>query len=311
MLALSFPHYLMEAFLLSLSALSLDSAGSTSSRNGYTKRPPGPPGWPIVGNIFDIGTTPHESFDKLRLQYGPVLWLKLGPLNTMVIQSAKAAAVLFKNHDLSFADRKDNEAIKAFGYSESAMSVTKYGAYWRILRRLYTMELFINKRIHESAPIRQKCIDNMMEWIEEEAVASRGRGGSGEVELIKFTYLMAFNVVSNLIFSREMKSEERRELFEGMNKFVEWAMKPNLADLVPFLKWLDPQRIKKNMVRDMGRLMKVITGFVNERVHEKQLGRENVKKDFLDVLLEYEGDGKEGPHKFSETNVNILILVTY
>lgn len=34
-----------------------------------------------------------------------------------------------------------------------------------------------------------------------------------------------------------------------------------------------------------------------------------MNKDFLDVMLEYEGDGKEGPDKISESNVTIIIMV--
>ncbi|CAK9161835.1 unnamed protein product [Ilex paraguariensis] len=95
-----------------------------------------------------------------------------------------------------------------------------------------------------------------------------------------------------------------------MNKVMEWAGKPNVADFLPFLKWLDPMRIKRNMVRDMGECMKIISGVVKERVEEKQSGREKMGKDLLDVLMEYEGDEKEGLGKISERNVIIIILVT-
>lgn len=44
-----------------------------------------PPGW--QGNIFNVGAEPH----------GDVLLLKLGNLNTLVIQSATTAAEVFKN----------------------------------------------------------------------------------------------------------------------------------------------------------------------------------------------------------------------
>ncbi|KAL3642651.1 hypothetical protein CASFOL_013466 [Castilleja foliolosa] len=77
------------------------------SKNGASKpHPPGPPGWPVVGNIFDLGETPHQTLYKLQADYGPVIWLKLGAINTMVVQSAEAASELFKKYDLPFADRK-------------------------------------------------------------------------------------------------------------------------------------------------------------------------------------------------------------
>ncbi|KAH7845182.1 hypothetical protein Vadar_015508 [Vaccinium darrowii] len=86
-----------------------------------------------------------------------------------------------------------------------------------------------------------------------------------------------------------------------MKKITEWAAKPNIADFFPFLKCMDPMGINRNMDRDMGRAMKIAAEFVMERVRQKKhSGTEKVNKDFLDVLLEYEGDGKVGPNKISQ-----------
>ncbi|KAK2655067.1 hypothetical protein Ddye_008119 [Dipteronia dyeriana] len=41
------------------------------------------------GNILGLGTIQHQDFYKLRSKYGPVLGLKLGSVNTMVIQYLK------------------------------------------------------------------------------------------------------------------------------------------------------------------------------------------------------------------------------
>ena len=64
-------------------------------------------------------------------------------------------------------------------------------------------------------------------------------------------------------------------------------------------------------MRELGRAMDIIAGFVKERVEERQTGIEKEKRDFLDVLLEYRRDGKEGSEKLSERNMNIIILVTF
>lgn len=64
-------------------------------------------------------------------------------------------------------------------------------------------------------------------------------------------------------------------------------------------------------MRELGRAMDIIAGFVKERIEERQTGIEKEKRDFLDVLLEYRRDGKEGSEKLSERNMNIIILVTF
>ncbi|KAK0583619.1 hypothetical protein LWI29_000307 [Acer saccharum] len=99
----------------------------------------------LIGNILDIGTVPHRDFYKLRSKYGPVLWLKLGSINTMVIQSAKAATEFFKNQDHIFCDRKSPIVLTAHNYYQGSLAIGRYGVYWRIIRHLCSMELPVSK----------------------------------------------------------------------------------------------------------------------------------------------------------------------
>ncbi|KAK6942680.1 Cytochrome P450 [Dillenia turbinata] len=275
-------------------------------------RPPGPPALPLIGNMLDlVGTMPHQALYKLRPKYGPVIWLQLGTVGTIVVQSAKAAAELFKNHDLPFADRKCPGALTAHGYNQGSLAVGNYGAYWRVLRRLCSAELFISKRINDTASVRRKCIDDMIRCIEGESEGSKARGGQGEVNVPHLLFLMAFNLVGNLIFSKDLlnsKSEKGLDFFDAMNKIMEWAGKPNVADFLPFLKWVDPQGIQKGMMHDMGRAIKIAAGFVQERTQEEKSEKEKAK-DFLDALLEFEGDAKEAVDKMSDKNIKIIILI--
>lgn len=100
---------LLAAFLLLVLKL------VTGKKNGAgQKLPPGPPGWPVVGNMFQLGILPQKTLYDLRSKYGPVVWMQLGSVNTMVVQTAAAAAVLFKEHDVVFSDRKQKEGLNAF-----------------------------------------------------------------------------------------------------------------------------------------------------------------------------------------------------
>ncbi|KAF2320254.1 hypothetical protein GH714_026431 [Hevea brasiliensis] len=132
------------------------------------KLPPGPPGWPIIGNIFDLGTEPHRALQELKLKYGPVLRLRLGSMDTVVIQSAKAAAQLLKNHDASFCDRKPLDVFTCHNYRDGSLAVGRFSPYWRTVRRLCSVEMMTVKRINDTASIRRKCIDQMIRNIEDD-----------------------------------------------------------------------------------------------------------------------------------------------
>ncbi|OAY39660.1 iridoid oxidase [Manihot esculenta] len=273
--------------------------------------PPGPPGWPIFGNIFDLGTEPHRVLYELKLKYGPVLWLRLGFRDTMVIQSAKAAAELFKNHDANFCDRKPLEVLTSHNFSDGSLAVGRFSPYWLMVRRICTTEMMTNKRISEKATIRQKCILQMIRSIENDSAAAKARGESGMVNLTHYLFLMSINIVANIMLSRDLFDSQckvGREFFHVMDKLIVWAGKPNIADYLPFLKWLDPQGLKKKTSKDMGRALEIVEGFVKERIQEKLGNEEKHKKDFLDTLLEYEGDGKNWNGKIPYENIIILIL---
>ncbi|KAF5747837.1 putative cytochrome P450 [Tripterygium wilfordii] len=281
------------------------------SRRGTKQTPPGPPGWPVFGNIFDLGAIPHKALYKLRFKYGPVVWLKLGSMNTMVIQSAKAAAELFKNHDQTFCDRKCLAGFTAHNYNRGSLALGQHGPYWSMLRRICKMDLLANKRINETAHLRRKCIDDMMQNIVEDATMAQAQGESGEVDLAHFLFLTSFNLIGNLVLSRDLvnsRSKEGHAFFNAMNEVMETLGKPNLADFLPFLKWLDPQKIMKNAEQHFGRVIKIVEAFVEERIEEYKSGREKKKQDFLDILLENEGDGKDGIDKISHHNLIILVL---
>ncbi|KAL5742824.1 hypothetical protein ACOSP7_029556 [Xanthoceras sorbifolium] len=193
---------------------------------GNDKRPPGPPGWPVIGNILDLGPLPHRDFYELRSKYGPVLGLKLGSVNTMVIQSAKAATEFFKHHDHIFSDRKYLVSLTAHNYQQGSLAMGRYGVYWRILRRICSTELLASKRINETVSIREECIDNMIGHIEEDVSTGRAlaSGGSGEVQLSHYLFFMSFNLVGKLTLSRDLllsQSREGQELFEAMKKVME------------------------------------------------------------------------------------------
>ncbi|KAI7728289.1 hypothetical protein M8C21_008471 [Ambrosia artemisiifolia] len=269
--------------------------------------PPGPTPWPVVGNIFQLGfvKVPHKSFAQLALVHGPnIMTLWLGSMCTVVISSSEAAREMFKNHDVVLAGRKVYECMKGdFGDELGSMITAQYGTNWRLLRRLSTTEFFLNSRLDATSSIRTRCIDQLVHSIEDACGTS--------IDVGRFFFLMAFNLIGNLMFSKDLldpKSKKGAEFFYHTGKVMEYAGKPNVADFMPFLKGLDPQGIRKNMQNHIRQAFNIAGGFVKERM-ETSVADKKSTKDYLDVLLEYRGDGVEGPSVFSSTSINIIVFL--
>ncbi|CAI9755996.1 unnamed protein product [Fraxinus pennsylvanica] len=106
-------------------------------KNGGKKsgdKPPGPKGIPIFGNMFHLGDLPHQTMYHWGKTYGPLLWLNLGQVNTMIVQNATTAAELFKKHDVPFADRKVPDTLTAFNFNAGSLGMNTFGGHWRVLR---------------------------------------------------------------------------------------------------------------------------------------------------------------------------------
>lgn len=272
--------------------------------------PPGPTPWPIVGNIFQLGFVkiPHDSFAQLAHIHGPnIMTLWLGSMCTVVISSNEAARDMFKNHDVVLAGRKVYECMKGeYGDEIGSMITAQYGPKWRLLRRLSTTEFFLNNRLDATCNIRSRCINKMVKSIYDVC----GNDGSS-IDVGRYFFLMAFNLIGNLMFSKDLldlNSKRGAKFFYHAGKVMEYGGKPNVADFIPCLKWLDPQGIKKNMQYHVREAFHIAGGFIKERMEEQEESGDKRRNDYLDVLLEYRGDGVEGPSMFSSTTINIVVF---
>ncbi|KAK6942685.1 Cytochrome P450, partial [Dillenia turbinata] len=269
--------------------------------------PPGPSGWPVVGNILDLaGAMPHRDLALMKEKYGPILGLKIGAVRTVVVSSATAATEFFKNYDLNFADRAVVDSMRCCDYHKGSIGLAPYGTYWRVLRRICTVDMLVLKRINETASVRRKCVDQMLAWLDEEA------RNPHPIDVGRFMYLTLFNMVGNLMLSRDLldpKSKEGHEFFEAMSCMMECAGQANMSDAFPWMSWLDLQGVRRRTNRNMRVALRIASSFVKERMKDMSKGVvQNRPKDFLDVLIEFEGDGKEELTKLSEHEINIVVL---
>ena len=274
-----------------------------------SKLPPGPRGWPLFGNLFDLGSLPHRTSRALKAEYGPVVWLNLGSFKTLVLLSAAPVEELFKNHDLSFKNRMTTDAVTSHDYYKSSIAFGVDGTYWRTLRRICTSELFSNKRIKETIMVRQKSVDELMLWIEKEA-----QKGSTGIVVRQFVYPALLNMIGNLTLPRNLMDPQSKissEFCSAVDGFNQCLGSPNISDFLPWLKKFDLQGIRRKMDHDLGKALEIISVFVKERQEKReQQAVASQQQDFLDVLLDYRGSGNDEAAKLSDSQVTICLLVS-
>ncbi|XP_061336914.1 cytochrome P450 71A1-like [Gastrolobium bilobum] len=113
-------------------------------KNNYNL-PPSPPKLPIIGNLHQLGTLPHRSFQTLSKKYGPLMLLQLGQTKTLVVSSADMAREITKTHDVAFSNRPESTAAKFLLYGYKDIGFAPYGEEWRQKKKICVLELLSQK----------------------------------------------------------------------------------------------------------------------------------------------------------------------
>ncbi|XP_037409729.1 geraniol 8-hydroxylase-like [Triticum dicoccoides] len=249
--------------------------------------PPGPPSWPLIGNLLDLGAQPHRSLARLAERHGPLMTLRLGALTTVIASSADTARDVLQRHDAAFSARSVSDAARACAYDSLSMGwLPPSSPHWRALRKLCSGELFAPHRLDAHQSIRREKVQQLVSH-----VARLSREGAA-VDVSRVVFTTALNLLSCTIFSADIADLDDREgtgQFRAViASFTEVAGLPNLSDFFPAVAPLDPQRLRKRLAAVLKRLHAIFDEQIERRMRERTAG-EPPKDDFLDVLLDYRG----------------------
>ncbi|KAK9114863.1 hypothetical protein Syun_021660 [Stephania yunnanensis] len=271
---------LCPLFYLIISSLKHKQKRTPSSSNTYTQSkrpvlPPGPRGFPIIGNLHLLGDLPHQDLHKLSQKYGPIMHLRLGQVPTIVVSSPESAKQFLKTHDLVFASRPMVQAEKYMGYNFKGLAFSPYGAYWRNMRKLCTLELFTNSKIEMFRPMRKEEVSSLVEIVK----------GAADAHQVVCVSEMVEKVVEDMTYRMVFGCKDDRFRFKPI---IDEAMKLagafNIGDYVPFLAPFDLQGLVRRMKVVAKAFDKILETIIEEHIRDAKDQNAQVR-DFIDVML--------------------------
>ena len=286
--------YIFVALLVSLLAVAVAQL-YWWRRSAMAALPPGPPSFvPILGhlpNIVQAGEYLHRYFAGLAHTYGPIVYLRLRTIGTIIISTPQLAKEFLHTHDTAFANHPIFTSSKFLGFFDATVTVLQYGEEWRCGRKLYSLQLFSAHRIHEF----QSTISDEIHHLISHNLLLQPLGADDALVNLSDCFR---NLLSNILCRIILQKRPSQIMVDASSSttsltFIQLLQEgnrlfgtPMIADFVPWLGFLD-YKAKASMKKWKRSYDAVVDHILAERKQINIQDDDVVKspKDILGVLL--------------------------
>nr|AMZ03382.1 cytochrome P450 CYP71D379 [Plectranthus barbatus] len=271
--------------------------------------PPGPKSLPIIGNMHLLSPLAFRDLTDLTKQYGPLMHMKLGEVDTIVVSSPELAREFLKQNDPCYADKPDSIGIKVLWYDYRDIAFSPYGGYWSQMRKICIMELLSPRSVRSFGSIRKAEVSHLIQSI--------GAAAGEPVNVSEKIFSMMSSVTCRAAFGRVSKDKDK--LIRIVKEGIQMAGGFEIADFFPSSLAINSLSWTKLRLVMMRRKLDVILDDLIEqhRVNLAEIAKagESGKKgngefgneDLVDVLLRLQETG-ELQYPINNDNIKAVIF---
>ncbi|XP_060189128.1 premnaspirodiene oxygenase-like [Lycium barbarum] len=273
-------------------------------RKSKTLLPPGPWRLPIIGSVHHLTSgLPHRVLKNLSQKYGPIMYLQLGEVPTVVVSSSHMAKQILKTHDLALASRPETMMGKIICYNCKDIAFSPYGDYWRHMRKLTVLELLSAKMVKSFSPIRQDELLNLLSSI-------RSMDLESPINLVEKLLWFMNAATCRSAFGNVCK--DQTQLIKLIHQAQSLSGGFELADLFPSKKFLHGlSGIESKLMKARNKIDAILDNIINvhreNRANGGSCNGECGVEDLVDVFLRVMERG-EFPVSLTNDNIKAVIL---
>ncbi|XP_060194026.1 cytochrome P450 81C13-like [Lycium barbarum] len=272
--------------------------------------PPSPLSLPIIGHLYLTKNSLQQTFTSLSTKYGPVLYLRFGCRNLLVVSSPSAVEECFTKNDVLFANRPRSMLGDRLSFNYTAMFWAPYGHLWRVLRRQTAIELFSSNSLQKSSLIRDEEVSILIRSLFKAGKKST-RGGI-RVNLSCCIFTFVFNVMMRIgtgkccVSEEDIGTEKGKNLIEEIRFFFTANLSIlNMCDFLPVLKWIEYQGIEKKMNLTNTKRNEFLSRLLDELRHSCAKGKKTTLVEKLLCLQESE------PEFYTDDLIKSILLALF
>ncbi|KAI0076591.1 cytochrome P450 [Panus rudis PR-1116 ss-1] len=270
------------AVLLTVVVLGVIHYRKSIAKRRYNSLPPGPSGYPIVGNINAIPQ--HEPWFKFlewsRQYKSDVIGLRIFGTNIVVVNSLEAATELLDKRSSIYSDRPHMTMIDDLVGYRWMMTFVKYGEHWRDMRRAFHQE-FNQVAVQKFQHIQVKACHELLKRF-----ATRPETFMGDIRHL------AGRIIMRSAYGIDIKDEGDRfiEVAEVSLHALSASVNPGsyLVDTLPFLRHLPEWFPGAGFQRDAKAWAPYVSAMLNEPYEylKQQMAASSAKQCAATSLLE-------------------------
>ncbi|XP_009909906.2 cytochrome P450 1A5-like [Dryobates pubescens] len=250
------------------------------------KSPPGPRGYPILGNVLELRKDTHLVLTKLSQKYGDVMGIRIGSRPVVVLSGLDTIKQALVKQGEDFMGRPDLYSFRYIADGQSLAFSPDSGEVWRARRKL-AQNALKTFSITSSPTSPSICLLEEHTSKEAEYLVTKFLQVMDEkksLEPYQYLVVSVANVICAMCFGKRYDHNDP-ELLHVVNEteqFVDVAAAGNPADFIPLLQYL-PSR-SMTLFKDFN---KRFLHFLLKRVKEHyQTYDKNNIRDITDSLIE-------------------------
>ncbi|NXG10008.1 CP1A5 protein, partial [Sakesphorus luctuosus] len=249
------------------------------------KSPPGPRGYPILGNVLELRKDTHLTLTKLSQKYGDVMEVRIGMQPVLVLSGLETIKQALVKQGEDFMGRPDLHSFRFVADGQSLAFSPDSGEVWKARRKLAYNSLrtfsvalsptssstcLLEEHVSKEA---EYLITKFLQLMEEQK----------SFEPYQYLVVSVANVICAMCFGKRYEhDQEMLSLVNSAAQFDDVAAPGNPADFIPLLRYLPSNRMK--VFIDFNKsFLSVLQRIVKE--HYETYDENNIR-DITDSLIE-------------------------
>ncbi|KAM9375085.1 cytochrome P450 1A4-like [Phaethornis superciliosus] len=251
------------------------------------KSPPGPRGFPILGNVLELRKEAHLVLTRLSQKYGDVMRVRIGTRPVLVLSGLDTIKQALVKQGEDFMGRPDLYSFQYISNGQSLAFSPDSGEVWRARRKLAQNALktfsIAPSPTSSATCLLEEHVSKEADYLVTKFLQLMEKEKSFELD--RYLVVSVANVISAICFGKryDHSDQELLNIVSLNNEFGDVAASGNPADFIPLLRYL-PSRTMR-LFEDLNRRFSFFVQKIVQE-HYASFDKEHIR-DITDSLINH------------------------